>query len=156
MQHSPGIPHWKYGMESKLSISNSTHHWKSTLAWNVKCGVEKKFSIPHTWNCNTYVHTYSSLESAKLEHCGELSGIRICIFCCKVRVDWKWKIVERKVVAFLFIYTVCCSYLPGCKLAAEYLLGNFMYEPCFQILYIRPVTPKSSYPYVHKCFPSAH
>ena len=106
MQHSPGIPHWKYGMESKLSISNSTHHWKSTLAWNVKCGVEKQFSIPHTWNCNTYVHTYSSLENAKLEHCGELSGIRICIFCCKVRVDWKWKIVERKVVALLFIYTV--------------------------------------------------
>ena len=39
-------------------------------------------------------------------HCGELSGIRICIFCCKVRVDWKWKIVEWKVVAFLFVYTV--------------------------------------------------
>ena len=106
MQLSPGIPHWKYGMESKLSISNSTHHWKSTLAWNVKCGVEKQFSIPHTWNCDTYVHAYSSLESAKLEHCGELSGIRICIFCCKVRVDWKWKIAEWKVVAFLFIYTV--------------------------------------------------
>ena len=106
MQHFPGIPHWKYGMESKLSISNSTHHWKSTLAWNVKCEVEKQFSIPHTWNCNTYVHTYSSLERAKLEHCGELSGIRICIFCCKIRVDWKWKIVEWKVVAFLFIYTV--------------------------------------------------
>ena len=33
MQHSPGIPQWKDGMESKLSISNSTHHWKSTLAW---------------------------------------------------------------------------------------------------------------------------
>ena len=54
----------------------------------------------------TYVYTYSSLESAKLEHCGELSGIRICIFCCKVRVDWKWKIVEWKVVVFLFVYTV--------------------------------------------------
>ena len=94
-------------MESKLSISNSTHHWKSTLAWNVKCGVEKHFSIPHTWNCNTYVHTYSSLENAELEHCGELSGIRICIFCCKVRVDWKWKIVEWKVVAFLSVpYTL--------------------------------------------------
>ena len=53
-----------------------------------------------------YVYTYSSLESAKLEHCGELSGIRICIFCCKVRVDWKWKIEEWKVVAFLFVYTV--------------------------------------------------
>ena len=36
----------------------------------------------------------------------ELSGIRICIFCCKVRVVWKWKIVEWKVVAFLFVYTV--------------------------------------------------
>ena len=60
----------------------------------------------HNAYVRTYVYTHSSLESAKLEHCGELSGIRICIFCCKVRVDWKWKIVEWKVVEFLFVYTV--------------------------------------------------
>ena len=33
---------------------------------------------------STYVRTYIHIP-AWLEHCGELSGIRICIFCCKVR-----------------------------------------------------------------------
>ena len=33
---------------------------------------------------STYVRTYIHIP-AWLEHCGELSEIRICIFCCKVR-----------------------------------------------------------------------
>ena len=74
--------------------------WSSGVFQCGKTYSSRKFYV------RTYVYTYSSLERAKLEHCGELSGIRICIFRCKLRVDWKWKIVEWKVVAFLFVYTV--------------------------------------------------
>ena len=66
MQHSPGIPHWKYGMESKLPFP--IPHTTGNPLWPGMLSVEWKSSFPfHTLGIVIRIRMYIVFQLGKMQ-----------------------------------------------------------------------------------------